>query len=219
MVPPPTPLYNSLALADIERANESRVNKAFVDKVPLIADGLKVFVLYVRQTQLEHVAAFDMGLAVCRHLYAARRLPRLASAFQIFKLMLEFISGGGLGEIVHLGGDSEGFTAPALILESGRNVLAPLTRCSLEWLQWVVERDVAQLKADQSRALVSMLVERRPFALMASYTLSLPIDGALDCVLKRNKQFEQVAGTSGDCAMLSLDYLCLILKVISVSKF
>jgi len=109
-VPPPTPLYNSLALADIEHANESRVNKAFVDKVPLIADGLKLFVLYVRQTQLEHVAAFDMGLAVCR---------RLASAFQLFKLLLEFISEGGLGEIVHSGTDAESFTALALILESG----------------------------------------------------------------------------------------------------
>ena len=219
-MPPPTPLYNSLALADIERANESSVNKAFVDKVPSIGDGLKLFALYVRQSQLEHLAAFDMGLAICRHLFATRRLPRLASGFQIFKLMLEFIADGGLSdEIVHLGGqETDGFTAPALVLESGRNVLAPLTRCSLEWVQYVMGRDQVQLKQDQSRALVNMLVERRPFALMASYTLSLPSDGALDCVLKRNKQFEQVAGTSGDCALLSLDYLCLILKVKIILK-
>ena len=74
-------------------------------------------------------------------------------------------------------------------------------------------KDVNQLKTDQSRALVNMLVIRRPFELMCSYSFSLPKNGSLDCVLKRNKQFEQVAGTSGDCTLLSLDYLCLILKV------
>ena len=92
-------------------------------------------------------------------------------------------------------------------------VLAPDIRCSLEWFQWVTSSDVQQLKSDQSRALVDMLVTRRPFELTCSYSITLPNDGALDCVLKRNKQFEQVAGTSGDCALLSLDYLCLILKV------
>ena len=77
----------------------------------------------------------------------------------------------------------------------------------------IPRKDINQLKTDQSRALVNMLVIRRPFELMCSYSFSLPKNGSLDCVLKRNKQFEQVAGTSGDCTLLSLDYLCLILKV------
>ena len=128
-MPPPTPLYNSIALADIERASEGARNEDFLGKVPAINDGMRLFVLYVRQSQFEHIDAFDLGMAIGRLLFAQKRLPRLASAFQIFRLIIEFIADGGLSDKVNcLGESKEGFAPPALVLESGRNVLASMTR-------------------------------------------------------------------------------------------
>ena len=113
----------------------------FIEKVPAVNDGLKLFTLYVCQTQLEHIDAVDLGMGVCRLLFNQKRLPRLASGFQIFRLILEFIAEGSLSQ-VHLLAESEyQFSPPALVLESGRNVLASLTRCSMEWIQWVISKD------------------------------------------------------------------------------
>ena len=116
-------------MADIERVPENDKNEDFLSKVPAVNDGMKLFLLYVRQSQFEHIDAVDLGIAICRLLFAQKRLPRLASAFQIFRLIIEFIADGGLSDKVNcLGESKEGFAPPALVLESGRNVLASLTR-------------------------------------------------------------------------------------------
>lgn len=68
-------------------------------RVPQFSSALKLFTLYVNQTELEYLQNRpEFFSAIVRYLFLKKRIPRLASGFQIFRIVLEFLSGSELQE-------------------------------------------------------------------------------------------------------------------------
>ena len=66
-------------------------------RVPQFSSALKLFTLYVTQTELEYLQNRpEFFAAIVRYLFLKKRIPRLASGFQILRIVLEFLSGNEL---------------------------------------------------------------------------------------------------------------------------
>ena len=71
-------------------------------RVPQFSSALKLFTLYVTQTELEYLQNRpEFFAAIVRYLFLKKRIPRLASGFQMFRIVLEFLSGNELKEGFH----------------------------------------------------------------------------------------------------------------------
>ena len=71
-------------------------------RVPQFSSALKLFTLYVTQTELEYLQNRpEFFAAIVRYLFLKKRIPRLASGFQILRIILEFLSGNELQEGLH----------------------------------------------------------------------------------------------------------------------
>ena len=77
----------------------------------------------------------------------------------------------------------------------------------------IIIKNYKALITGHENGIVDVFVKKRPFSHFSSNSISFQQQyGALDCVLRRNKQIQQIAAVSGDCSCLSMEYLCRILN-------
>ena len=78
-------------------SDEERLKELFGNLPPAISAGSKIFTLWLRQSSLEFFTEIS-GIfeTLSFYLLSKKRLPRLASPLQIFRLVLECIAAGDL---------------------------------------------------------------------------------------------------------------------------
>ena len=183
---------------------------------PSISEASKIFSLWLRQSSLDffvEIPEFFSSLGY--YLLSKKRLPRLASPLQVFRLVLESIAAGDLTSSVCCTrkDDLEKFTPPALVSIIGDNLLSGIPNSAVEWLQHSAQRDLATLTADLSNGLIAILIRKRTFLSFFDHFLTFPKDKQLTCVLERSRNQAQIAANSGDTSNVATEYLTRILKI------
>ncbi|CAG5111640.1 Oidioi.mRNA.OKI2018_I69.chr2.g5921.t1.cds [Oikopleura dioica] len=212
-IPAETTLYNSAMLDDqisFEQEEKDLLEK-FSSLPPSLNNASRLFKLWTRQSCIHHFESSpDFFKTYALTLLVKNRMPRLASAFQIFRLVLESLAAGDLSSLSGLS-DTE-WPAPCLGSTQGRNLLSNVPLSACEWLRFSAARDSKILAKDLSNGVISTLVNKRSFLSLSHAIVLLPDDGSLQCVLKRNRNDTRIAALSGDTATTALEYLILLLK-------
>ena len=147
-------------------SEESISKELFGSKLPpSLGPASRIFSLWLRQSSLDFFLDIpELFYSFAFYLLSKKRLPRLGSPFQIFRLVLENLKDLSTHVCQSDHSAQSNWTVPALLSPGGKNILGGIPPSAVDWLIHSASRDLATLDSDRSNGVVAILIKKRSAA-------------------------------------------------------